>query len=141
MADPERDKVNAVSKGLMLVSSAVMTILPSDSSYVVLSPFVEKLTDVFSLSTIVNEIEFWLLFILAFPTLTFDAVRIIVSAGSSSVSADSLIVKEPLDEPSEIVIVAALKVKSVFSDAVPVAATSKVISPEAVTLLSNSTRT
>ena len=61
-------------------------------------------TDVFSLSTrfIVNE--FWLLFILALPAVTFPASKIIDSAGSSTVSATSVIVNVPEDEPLEIVI-------------------------------------
>ena len=71
---------------------------------------VEKATDVFSLSTRFTVNEFWLLFILALPAVTFPASKIIDSEASSTVSATSVTVKVPEDAPLEIVIVLALKV-------------------------------
>ena len=97
-----------MSKGLIFANSAVITIAPSVSEKVDL--VVEKVTEVSSLSTILKASVFWLLFILAFPAETFEAVNITDSDGSSIVSAVSVRVNVPLDSLAKIVIVAALNV-------------------------------
>ena len=93
---------------MIFASAAVITIAPSDSSNV--DFVVVNMTEVSSLSTILNVSEFWLLLILASPTETLEAVNITDSEGSSSVSALSVSVKAPLDSFARIVMVPALKV-------------------------------